>query len=45
MIDKVLQYCLSYSGIKKGKKKDQNPDEPDENLKERKLACPLLTDY
>jgi isopenicillin N synthase-like dioxygenase len=44
MIDKVLAYCLSYSGIKKGKKMDQNIDEPEP--KDRPpLACSLLTEY
>lgn len=45
MIDKVLQYCLTYSGITKGKKSEQPPIEELINKERGTLACPLLTEY
>jgi isopenicillin N synthase-like dioxygenase len=45
MIDKVIQYCLSYSGIKKGKKHEQTEDDSKDPKERPPLACPLLTEY
>lgn len=46
MIDKVLQYCLTYQGITKGKKSEQPPIEELTATKQgAELTCPLLTQY
>lgn len=45
MIDKVIQYCLSYSGISKGKKSEQVDPATNDPKKRGVLECPLLNQY